>query len=141
MDIVKYIPVGRKNAISRPYLSTLTGLSDRINRKWIEAARRQGVRIISSSHGRGYYIAEDDNEWLHFLEEHKRRAESILRVYNDGMIHLAKTDGEYKAVSVRAHVRKIKRKEKSAVPTFIGDSAQENNTITNIAEIAGGVKR
>lgn len=140
MNITKFIPVVRENAISRPYLSTLTGLSDRINRKWIEAARRQGARIISSSHGKGYYIAESDDEWMRFLEEHKRRAESILRVYNDGIIHLVQSGGQYKTVPVRAYIRRVKRKEKSALEAATSKGAHENNTTTNIADLERGVK-
>ena len=103
-----YIPAGKENAITRSRLSDLTGLSDRINRSAIEAARKAGVKIISQANGKGYYIAENDDDWLLFLEEHRKRAISELNIYNEGIRFLSQEYVVSQIVPVRAHLRRIK---------------------------------
>ena len=88
--------------------SELTGLSDRINRSAIEAARKAGVKIISQANGKGYYIAENDDDWLVFLEEHRKRAISELKIYNEGIRFLSQEYVVSQIVPVRAHLRHIK---------------------------------
>ena len=53
-DIVKYIPYGRENAISRDDLAIKVGCSDRIMRDLISKARKKTV-IINIQNGSGYY--------------------------------------------------------------------------------------
>ncbi len=53
MSIIAYIPAGRENRITREKLSTLTGRTDRLNRKAIEEARKAGVPVISAAAARG----------------------------------------------------------------------------------------
>ena len=106
--VVNYIPKGKENAITRAALTALTGYPDRTNRQAIEEARRNGVKIVSRSSGKGYYIADNDDDWLLFLEEHRRRAMAALTVYNNGIKYL---DSKYLAsriIPVRAHVRHLK---------------------------------
>ena len=103
-----YIPAGKENAITRSRLSELTGLSDRINRSAIEAARKAGVKIISQANGKGYYIAENDDEWLIFLERHRKKAMSELAIYNEGIKLLPNNYAVAQIVPVRAHIRHIK---------------------------------
>ena len=115
MKKIQYEPVinclkrGKKNAISRTQLATLTGLNDRANRLAIESARRNGIKIISSSGGVGYYIAENDEEWLSSLEEYKRRAISEFTLYNNGLKHLDNSYLTRTVIPVKAHVRHLKR--------------------------------
>ena len=50
-DIKEYIPVGSENAVTRKYLSKVTGLSDRRVRHAIHEARRD-IPILNLSDGR-----------------------------------------------------------------------------------------
>lgn len=54
MDIVDYIPFGRKNAITRTRLRIVTGLNDRQIREQISQARRDTV-ILNMQDGKGYF--------------------------------------------------------------------------------------
>lgn len=67
-DIVKYIPYGRENAISRDDLAIKVGCSDRIMRDLISKARKKTV-IINIQNGSGYYRpTENDMDYLETLE-------------------------------------------------------------------------
>jgi MoaA/NifB/PqqE/SkfB family radical SAM enzyme len=87
-DITNYIPKGADNRITKETLMVLTGYNERVIRQAIEDARRNGVRIVSNSGRKGYYVAETDDEWLSFLNEHKRRAMAELSLYSSGLKHL-----------------------------------------------------
>ena len=54
-DIVKYIPYGRENAISRDDLAIKVGCSDRIMRDLISKARKKTV-IINIQNGSGIHV-------------------------------------------------------------------------------------
>ena len=54
VDIVKYIPFGRENAIGRAELAMKVGCSDRTMRDLINAARKREV-IVNIQNGSGYY--------------------------------------------------------------------------------------
>lgn len=81
MSIIAYIPAGRDNSITREKPSRLTGRTDRLNRKAIEEARKAGVPVISSSRGKGYYIAETQGEIDTLLRETWARIRSLLKTY------------------------------------------------------------
>lgn len=81
MSIIAYIPAGRENRITREELSRLTGRADRLNRRAIEEARKAGVPVISSSRGKGYYIAETQGETDALLREIWARVRSLLKTY------------------------------------------------------------
>lgn len=91
MNILHHIPIGEGNAISRSELRQRTGLADRLNRREIQAARIKGVRIISSSGGRGYWIATTDAEWIRFEREQVHRAKELLRQFG-GKYRIIGTD-------------------------------------------------
>lgn len=55
INILDYIPTGHKNAVSRQYLSTVTGLSDRKVRDMIEKACTHEHPILNMQDGRGYF--------------------------------------------------------------------------------------
>ena len=71
---------GKTNAISRAELSAKTGLSDRNIRDNISKLRKQGIPVISNSDTKGYYIAETQEEFEHFIRENDKRAKDILYV-------------------------------------------------------------
>ena len=105
--IEEYIPRGRENAVTRRELAQRTGLADRENRALIEAARLRGVQIVSSSGRPGYYIAEDDSEWLAFLWEQRRRGLAAIRMWNQGSRSVRAWPAGSRVVHVREHVRRL----------------------------------
>lgn len=79
--ILLYMPTGKENAVSREYLSTVTGMSDRRVRNAIHEARRKSL-IVNLSGGKGYYIADTTKEserleLLQFLRQEESRLKSI----------------------------------------------------------------
>lgn len=79
MDILDYIPFGRENAVTRPFLCQMTGLSDRIVRKEIARARREHP-ILNTQEGNGYYQPSDNDvlEVRRFINQETNRARSIF---------------------------------------------------------------
>lgn len=57
IDLEQFIPVGHENAVSRKWLSSITGSSDRVVRRAIEVSE---LPIINM--GYGYYIPDMENE-------------------------------------------------------------------------------
>lgn len=106
--VINFIPIGKENAISRQALTVLTGLNDRSNRQAIEDARRSGIKVISRSSSKGYYIADNDNDWLDFLNEHRRRALSELSIYNEGIKLLPDYSINSRVIPVKAHMRHLR---------------------------------
>ena len=81
MDILEYIPYGRKNAIKRKTLRDLTGLSDRDMRRAIELARQE-TPIINLQDGRGYYRPDDRDDLQRYVLQEQARAKKILQNIN-----------------------------------------------------------
>lgn len=79
MNIEDLIPYGKANAVSRKYLVSVTGLTDRKVRYLIAKARRE-YPIINLSDGTGYYrpTIEEYIEAKHFYKQERCRALSIL---------------------------------------------------------------
>lgn len=67
------IQVGHANALSREYLSKITGLSDRMVRKAIELSTRPIVNM-----GYGYFIP-DENDAVDRAEAHAYRQQETAR--------------------------------------------------------------
>ena len=80
--VINHIPKGSKETITKETLIGLTGYTDREIRKAVEEARRNGVRVVSSSHRRGYYIADNPEDWDRFLKELKGRIKTTIETYN-----------------------------------------------------------
>ena len=79
VDVLDFIPVGSRNAVKRKFLSSITGLPDRILRIKIHQARRK-IPILNLSDGRGYYIPDmNDPEDRKRLVRYVRQEESRLR--------------------------------------------------------------
>lgn len=55
MKILDYIPVGHKNAVTRQYLTNVTGLSDRKIRDMIEKECTREHPILNMGDGKGYF--------------------------------------------------------------------------------------
>lgn len=69
MTVIECLRTGRLNAVSRAKLANRTGHGDRFNRKEIERLRHDGIPIMSTSDGKGYWIAEHIEEIEKFLRE------------------------------------------------------------------------
>lgn len=78
-DIVKYIPYGRENAISRDDLAIKVGCSDRIMRDLISKARKKTV-IINIQNGSGYYrpTENDMEDVLKYKHQEENRATEVF---------------------------------------------------------------
>lgn len=77
-DITRFIPEGKKNAITRERLCEKTGLPDRKNRELIEQARRRGAIIVNTQNGAGYYQTKELADVMRQYQQNERRALSIL---------------------------------------------------------------
>lgn len=73
INILEYIPYGEDNAVTRHYLTSVLGLTDRNIRQMIEDARKQGAIIINKQDGRGYYQSDLTHDLLHqYRSSHSR---------------------------------------------------------------------
>lgn len=77
IDIVQFIPIGSKNAITRADLRDKTGLGDRQLREAISQARRTTC-ICNKQDGNGYYIPDQVQEIQSFIAQETHRAKSIF---------------------------------------------------------------
>lgn len=79
VDVIKLIPYGKENAISRDVLSAKVGCSDRTMRNLINKARRTHV-IINLQNGSGYYrpTDEDIDDVLKYKLQEENRAKDIF---------------------------------------------------------------
>lgn len=73
------IPYGRNNAISRKDLAAALGMSDRKTRSAIEDARADGLIIINSQDGSGYFQTNDIEEMRRQYRQDTARALAIFR--------------------------------------------------------------
>ena len=79
MSIEQLIPKGSSNAISRENLSYTLNMKDREIRRQIQEARMAGIPIISTSHARGYFVAENDSDIDIFEHECLARTTTIMQ--------------------------------------------------------------
>lgn len=77
IDILKFIPIGKENAVTRETLSLALNTSDREIRKLIAQARRNQP-IVNLQTGAGYYLPTEKSEVLKFLNQETHRARSIF---------------------------------------------------------------
>ena len=80
VDIVKYIPFAKENAIGRSELAMKVGCSDRVMRDLINTARKREV-IVNIQNGSGYYrpTKDDVGEVEQFKRQEENRAKDIFR--------------------------------------------------------------
>ena len=70
---------GKDLANNRFWITMKTGLSDRVVRQRIEELRNEGHLICNLQNGKGYFIAENDEEVELQYRQDCARAMSILR--------------------------------------------------------------
>lgn len=81
MDVLKYIPEGRENAVTAETLATLTGCDERTVRGEIKRLREQeSVMILSSSRSRGYWLPGEEDleqvrEYANMMRSYARECE------------------------------------------------------------------
>ena len=85
LNIVDFIPIGHKNAISRKELCRRTGLTDRKVREQISKAR-ETTCICNMSDGAGYYIPEQLAEITDYINQESARARSIFKALKGARI-------------------------------------------------------
>lgn len=112
-DIIGFIPFGRNNAVSRPELKRLTGISDdRKIRDLIKQANRilatEGKAILSSSGAKGYWITEDITEMEAYLEEASRRSKTQYQ-NDDPIRQLVRRKGGSNTVHVTDYFRRVSK--------------------------------
>lgn len=81
MNIIDYIPVGHRNAVTRDELRLMTGMHDRQIRRAIEKARSECI-ILNVQDGKGYYRPDphddvDRAEINIFYRQERRRIAAI----------------------------------------------------------------
>lgn len=78
--ILRYIPYGKENAISRKELCEKTGLGDRTVRELINKERESAV-IINVQDGKGYYRPneKDVDDVQRFYDQELKRSKNIFR--------------------------------------------------------------
>lgn len=74
-----YLKVGRENAVTRQFLRSVTGMSDRDVRQDIEIMRQKGIPIMSSSRTAGYWLAESIDEVESLQKELLHRADELYK--------------------------------------------------------------
>ncbi len=79
--IENYIPTGKNRAVTRDQLVNITAMSDRQVRGAVRAARRRGIPIVSTSAGKGYYIAETEKDKEIVLHEYLSKAADMFATY------------------------------------------------------------
>ncbi len=116
MSLLDHIPYGRENAVTRPDLRLLTGLSDRRIRRDIEDYRTtwrlSRPFICSSPRARGYWLTEDIGEIERFRREYGSYQSTQGRILGNLDMELAKAKGDA-VIPVRAHFRRVRRKQVS----------------------------
>ena len=65
--------------MNRHMCAFIVGASERTVRNAISILRNEGVRVCSDSHGRGYWLAEDEDDYLAFRSEYISRATEITK--------------------------------------------------------------
>ncbi len=81
MNILDYIPVGHKNAVTRQQLCIMTGISDRKVRNMIAETRR-ATPILNLQNGKGYFLPNENDlidrmALRKFVNQEEHRLKSI----------------------------------------------------------------
>ncbi len=83
MNIIDFIPKGRKNAVTTEELKARTGFDVRTIRQHIANARLKGTVICSSlkSEGGGYFLPESPDEALEYVRTERNRTELKAQIW------------------------------------------------------------
>lgn len=89
--VYNILQVGKENAINRGELVDKTGYSDRYVRNVIRSLRCKGIRIISYSAGKGYWISGSREDDQHYASEMRKRGQLCKDIVRGLNISLGKT--------------------------------------------------
>lgn len=80
--ISDFIPFGKENAVSKAYLSKMTGADERIVRAAIKRENaelaKKGIAIVSTASHKGYWKTDDVQELEAYEAEQMHRALKIM---------------------------------------------------------------
>lgn len=95
MNIIDFIPKGRKNAITTEELRAITGFDVRTIRQYIANARLKGAVICSSlkSEGGGYFLPESPDEALEYVRTEQNRIESANMALQSAVEYVSEQNG------------------------------------------------
>lgn len=95
MNLLDFIPVGAKNAITTKELMRKSGISDvRILRKEIHALRERGCVICAGTEPpAGYFFAANPQEAARFIRSMESRQREIERAIRAAKVYCASEGG------------------------------------------------
>lgn len=95
MNIIDFIPYGRKNAITTEELKAITGFDVRTIRQHIANARLKRAVICSSlkSEGGGYFLPESLYEALEYVRTEQNRIESVNKALQGAIRYVSEQNG------------------------------------------------
>lgn len=118
-ELSELIPVGHENAVTRSFLSGLTGLPDRVLRKMIEEANTFPP-IINISDGKGYFKpSPSDTDYVkRFYHQEVNRANKILKKTKRLKAYMAVSGYETERIPkgktrVREHYRDLPKRHET----------------------------
>ena len=71
MNIIDIIPEGKENAVSRSFLVSITGMTDRGIRDAIQALNESGTVLICCEAGKGYFRPKTVEEAERYINSSK----------------------------------------------------------------------
>ena len=101
-DVYKRLKhASKENPMDRRCYALVTGSSERSVRNAISVLRNEGVRVCATSHGYGYWIAKDEEEYSVFRSEYMSRANEIMKTVK------AMDDAGEKQISIFGSLRAL----------------------------------
>lgn len=94
-EIMRFLKLGKENAVSRKELCVLTGYSDRRNRRLIAEAGKAGHIIVSSSHTKGYYIGTTEEDYRIIAREGLHRIGEIYKRIKPALTAMKKNPAQF----------------------------------------------
>lgn len=103
IDLEQYIGHGKEKAVTRGWLMTQTGLSDREIRKAISEARGSGSVILNDQDGLGYYFPtiEEYESAVKCLEQEEKRAKCVMWTLKALQKWVYQNEQKHKAIEVK----------------------------------------
>ena len=95
MNIIDFIPKGRKNAVTTEELKAITGFDVRTIRQHIANARLKVTVICPSlkSEGGGYFLPESPDEALEYVRTEQNRIESANMALQGAVKYFSEQNG------------------------------------------------
>ncbi len=114
------IPVGRNNAVTRMALSGRWNMPDRKVRRQIARFREDdsdGMIVVSSSRGRGYYRTSDPDEIRAFIGDTAARIRSLSRLLICARRALKRANGQMEMEIGEVRICQTESSKTASAPT------------------------